>query len=284
MLMAEATLLGIAQDGGRPQPSCQKPCCMDVKPDEVAYPTSLGLSMSDESNHLFDATRNLGEQLKIWGENNPKHVWLTHAHFGHVDGLGLFGRETIGAKDIKLHVSQKMAELIHATPQWSLMLDQGVFEIIPFQTGDIIQFGTESIEPIIVPHRDELSDMHAFIIRGENKSLLYLPDHDTWEETLSSYGCKLIREWFDKLEIDTAFIDGTFWSQHELSGRLQSEVPHPPVSQTIAHLGTRLPSDVEIHFIHLNHTNPLYDKSSSAFRTVESMGWKVAVQGMKIKL
>jgi len=56
------------------------------------------------------------------------------------------------------------------------------------------------------------------------------------------------------------------------------------VSQTIAHLGTRLPSDVEIHFIHLNHTNPLYDKSSSAFRTVESMGWKVAVQGMKIKL
>ena len=112
MLMAEATLLGIAQDGGRPQPSCQMPCCKDVKHDEVAYPTSLGLSLIDESKHLFDATRTLGEQLKIWGENNPKHVWLTHAHFGHVDGLGLFGRETIGAKGIKLHVSQKMADLI----------------------------------------------------------------------------------------------------------------------------------------------------------------------------
>jgi pyrroloquinoline quinone biosynthesis protein B len=282
--MAEVTLLGIAQDGGRPQPSCIKDCCKGIKHDEVSFPTSLGATFQDGTKHLFDVTRNLGQQLKIWNENQPNHIWLTHAHFGHVDGLGLFGRETIGAKGIKLHASQKMTDLIHSTPQWSLMVQQGVFEINTFQNGDKIKFGNESIEPIIVPHRDELSDMHAFIIRGEGKSLLYLPDHDTWEETLSSSECKLIREWFDKLEIDAALIDGTFWSQHELSGRSQAEVPHPPVSQTIAHLGTKLPNDVDLYFIHLNHTNPLYDKSSSAFRTVESMGWKIGIQGMKLIL
>jgi pyrroloquinoline quinone biosynthesis protein B len=282
--MAEVTLLGIAQDGGRPQPLCQKPCCANVGLDERAFPTSMGIKFEDSSTHLFDATRNLGDQLNIWQENLPSHVWLTHAHFGHVDGLGLFGRETIGAKGIILHVSKQMQELIQATPQWAIMLEQGVFTLEVFATGEEISVESETIIPLLVPHRDELSDMHAFIIRGKEKSLLYLPDHDTWEETLSLYGCKLIREWFEKFNIDTAFIDGTFWSQHELSGRSQEEVPHPPVSQTIAHLGSRLPSDAEVFFIHLNHTNPLYDKSSSAFKTVESMGWKIGVQGMKVNL
>ncbi len=282
--MAEVTLLGVAQDGGRPQPLCVKPCCANVGLDERAFPTSIGIKFEDSSTHLFDATRNLGDQLDIWQEQLPSHVWLTHAHFGHVDGLGLFGRETIGAKGIILHVSQQMQQLIHATPQWAIMLEQGVFTLEVFSTGEEINYGSETIIPLLIPHRDELSDMHAFIIKGENKSLLYLPDHDTWQETLSSYGCKLIREWFEKLNIDTAFIDGTFWSQHELSGRSQEDVPHPPVSQTIAHLGTRLPNDVELFFIHLNHTNPLYDKTSSAYRTVESMGWKIGIQGMKITL
>jgi len=282
--MAEVTLLGIAQDGGRPQPLCQKPCCANVGLDERAFPTSMGIKFEDSSTHLFDATRNLGDQLNIWQENLPSHVWLTHAHFGHVDGLGLFGRETIGAKGIILHVSKQMQELIQATPQWAIMLEQGVFTLEVFATGEEISFESETIIPLLVPHRDELSDMHAFIIRGKEKSLLYLPDHDTWEETLSLYGCKLIREWFEKFNINAAFIDGTFWSQHELSGRSQEEVPHPPVSQTIAHLGSRLPSDAEVFFIHLNHTNPLYDKSSSAFKTVESMGWKIGVQGMKLNL
>ena len=217
--MVEATLLGIAQDGGRPQPSCQRQCCAGLSSEDVSFPTSLGVAIEQGGNHLFDATRNLGEQLRIWGQVDPTHVWLTHAHFGHVDGLGLFGRETIGAKDITLHVSQKMNRLIKATPQWALMLEQGVFKVEEFQTGDKIEFNSQIIEPLKVPHRDELSDMHAFIIRGNNRSLLYLPDHDTWEETLDSYGCKLIREWLEKLEIDIALVDGTFWSQHELSGR-----------------------------------------------------------------
>ena len=231
--MAEVTLLGIAQDGGRPQPLCQKQCCANVGLDERAFPTSMGIKFEDSSTHLFDATRNLGDQLNIWQENLPSHVWLTHAHFGHVDGLGLFGRETIGAKGIILHVSKQMQELIQATPQWAIMLEQGVFTLEVFATGEEISVESETIIPLLVPHRDELSDMHAFIIRGKEKSLLYLPDHDTWEETLSLYGCKLIREWFEKFNIDTAFIDGTFWSQHELSGRSQEEVPHPLLAKQL---------------------------------------------------
>ncbi|NCG42853.1 MAG: pyrroloquinoline quinone biosynthesis protein B, partial [Euryarchaeota archaeon] len=37
--------------------------------------------------------------------------------------------------------------------------------------------------------------------------------------------------------------------------------------------------DPEIIFIHLNHTNPLYDESSPAYEEVISNGWEVGVQG-----
>ena len=136
--MAEVTLLGIAQDGGRPQPSCINDCCKGIKHDEVSFPTSLGATFQDGTKHLFDVTRNLGQQLKIWNENQPNHIWLTHAHFGHVDGLGLLGKETMNAKGLDLHVSSSMFHLIEETPQWALMLKQGVFSERVFTHGDAV--------------------------------------------------------------------------------------------------------------------------------------------------
>ena len=49
-----------------------------------------------------------------------------------------------------------------------------------------------------------------------------------------------------------------------LLGRNQDKVPHPPVSQTLEMLGSRAEGDPALHFIHLNHTNPLYDPNSEA--------------------
>jgi len=57
---------------------------------------------------------------------------------------------------------------------------------------------------------------------------LYLPDIDSWtkwEARLES----LIKE------VQIAFIDGTFYSTAELEGvRDISQIPHPPITQTIA--------------------------------------------------
>ena len=57
MLMAEATLLGIAQDGGRPQPSCQMPCCKDVKHDEEAIRYKLAELVVDVEAKFRPAQR-----------------------------------------------------------------------------------------------------------------------------------------------------------------------------------------------------------------------------------
>ena len=138
--------------------------------------------------------------------------------------------------------------------------------------------------PILVPHRGELSDTHAFLIRGENRSLLYLPDHDSWDETLALYKMDTIREWLASLNVDIALIDGTFWSSDELQSRSQDDVPHPPIKQTLEMLGYKLQGDPDIIFFHLNHTNPVYDEWSEEHTKVVEMGWSIAKQGMRFKI
>ena len=281
--MVEVTVLGIAQDGGHPQPGCLRPCCANIT--EPHYPVSLGIRSSEGTNLLIEATRNLGDQFTLWGQTKVDHLLLTHAHLGHVDGLGLFGREAIAARDIELHVSDDMYHLIDRTPQWNLMVQQGVFNIRTFTAGDVVfSQGELSIEAVRIPHRAELSDMHAFIIRGPSKSLLFLTDHDTWNETLTVHDCSSIRELLAKLNVDIALIDGTFWSEDELAGRNQATVPHPPVLQTLNMLGSREDGDPDIIFTHLNHTNPLYNRDGEQYAEVERLGWSVAYQGQRFTL
>jgi pyrroloquinoline quinone biosynthesis protein B len=141
-----------------------------------------------------------------------------------------------------------------------------------------------SVEALPIPHRAELSDMHAFVFRGPNRSLLFLPDHDRWEDTLAACGKPSLRAWLADLAVDVALLDGTFWSADELDGRSQQEVPHPPVQETLERLGKRREADPDIVFVHLNHTNPLHDEASLEHQTVTSLGWRVGQQGMSFTL
>jgi len=283
--MPTVTLLGTAQDGGRPQPGCQRACCADLVVDDVRHPVSLGIIDEHGQGHLIEATRAMGDQLKMWGHPPLQSVLLTHAHFGHVDGLGLFGRETLNARNLNLLASSSMLSLIDDTPQWSLMVEQGVFTPVPVSTGHEQMLSDQvAILPVDVPHRAELSDMHAFVVRGPNRSLLFLPDHDRWDDTLNHHGAASIRAWLASLGVDVALVDGTFWSADELSSRTQHEVPHPPVSETLERLGSRIDEDPEIVFIHMNHTNPIHRSDSEEYARVVSLGWSVGVQGMTFTL
>tara|TARA_B100000900_G_scaffold250773_1_gene213660 strand:+ start:16347 stop:17198 length:852 start_codon:yes stop_codon:yes gene_type:complete len=283
--MATVTLLGTAQDGGRPQPGCRRTCCANLGPNDVRHPVSLGITDERGQGHLIEASRALGEQLSIWGHPSLKSVILTHAHFGHVDGLGLFGRETLNARGLVLYASNSMLSLVQDTPHWAMMVEQGVFSTNSVISGNVHSLSPEvSLEPVEVPHRAELSDMHAFIVRGPNRAVLFLPDHDRWDDTLNLHQASTIRSWLTSLRVDVALVDGTFWNTNELQGRRQEEVPHPTVSETLERLGPRVDGDPEIVFIHLNHTNPLHDVSSAEHQAVIDMGWAVGEQGMNFTL
>ena len=49
-------------------------------------------------------------------------------------------------------------------------------------------------------------------------------------------------------------------------------IPHPPVQETLARLGSRQPGDPRVVFIHLNHTNPLHDPASPQSAAVAEAG------------
>lgn len=287
-------VLGISQDGGFPQAGCNLDCCQSVKNNLslTKHPVSMGIIGSDGSKHLIEATRDLAWQLNLWNtiESNEtllSSLWITHAHHGHIDGLGLFGKEVINAKKLNVHCSESLSKLIKRTPSWNLLVESENIIINPFINS--ISYTPSpncgfKIKPIKIPHRAELSDMHAFLIIGPNKNLLFLPDHDTWESTLKFVNRRTIRDWFKAERIDFALIDGTFWSSNELVGRNQKNVPHPTVSETLKLIGNKKFEDPVIKFTHLNHTNPLNNKSSNEFLKVKKMGWSVADEGEIFKI
>jgi hypothetical protein len=49
-------------------------------------------------------------------------------------------------------------------------------------------------------------------------------------------------------------------------------------------LGPRQENDPEIYFIHLNHTNPLYNSESEASTFLAGSGWSIAQQGQTFSL
>ena len=145
-----------------------------------------------------------------------------------------------------------------------------------------------------VPHRDEFSDTHGFLIEQSRArplnqpshaaSLLFLPDIDQWT--------KWERQLADFLHPGAhLLLDGTFYSGAELPHRDLSEIPHPLVSLSMNAL-EQLPQlqassadwQFEIGFIHLNHSNPLWNSASSQAVDLRSRGFFIAEEGQEFQL
>ena len=278
-------LVGIAQDGGVPQAGCGCNRCISAlrDPSKALHPACCLVEGSDGSLHLIEASRALPQQLGIaavsLGIGNtivPDTVTLTHAHLGHIDGLGQFGKEVMGSSGTGLFGSKRVIDFVRKIGLISPFNANNVESNVPFSPSGKCGFQFEFIP---IPHRDEFSDTHAVKIIGPSSSLLFLPDHDDWAETLDMVGQRSIREWLNSLEIDFALIDGTFWSEGELGSRDMSQIPHPPISDTIGRLGMKEDEDPEVIFFHLNHTNPVINRGSDEYNDLSSLGWSIGEQG-----
>ena len=283
-------VLGIAQDGGVPQAGCECERCADAMSDhsKILHPVSCMIRGSDGSVHLVEASRAIASQLGIASASlgigksaTPDSVSLTHAHLGHIDGLGQFGKEVMGLKGVPLFASPSVIRAIDLRGFSGPFQANEVVAGVPFSPSEGCGFELEFIR---VPHRDEYSDTHAIKIVGPAHSLLFLPDHDDWDGTLEMVGKRGIREWLSALEVDYALFDGTFWSGGELGGRDMSQIPHPTIMDTMSRLGRKKKEDPEIFFIHLNHTNPALVPDSEESKELGSAGWAVVEQGSVIVL
>ncbi len=302
----ELVILGIGQDAGAPQiGNPGDPAWSD--PSQRLYATSLGL-LDHENNkrYLFEATPDIRAQMQIMDQILPPDgegpyldgVFLTHAHIGHYAGLMFLGRESMGAKGVPVYAMPRMAEYLETNGPWSQLVELGNIELEhpAFSlslSGNDEQVTSLTVMPLQVPHRDEYSETVGYLIGGNSKSVLFIPDIDDWE-SWNSVGedSWVFGDQTDPLIkglmgfVDYAFVDATFYDDNELPGRDMSQIPHPRVTETMAlvkSIGNDALKD-KVHFIHINHTNPIRDPKSEQSRFVESEGFNIARRGERFCL
>ncbi len=279
------SVLGIAQDAGFPQAGCEKEQCRlywDGE-EEARHATSLALIDSEANKFwMVDATPDFKHQLESIKQLKTGMafggIFLTHAHIGHYTGLMNLGTEVMGGSNAPVFAMPRMKEFLSTNGPWSQLVNYGNISINELKADSAIQISNQvRVTPILVPHRDEFSETVGYRIESDSKSVLFIPDINKWE----IWDRSIIDE---IAKVDFALLDATFFDSDELPGRNMADIPHPFVEESIA-LFKDLPASEKskIIFIHFNHTNPLILDSQERAH-VESLGFKVAYEGMRIEL
>ena len=288
-------VLGSAQDGGLPQIACQGQACRAARaqPERARRVVSL-LLVDPRSGRrwLFEATPDLPLQLEsarargalsLADVGRPPlfdGIFLTHAHMGHYAGLLQLGREAYGGASTPLFGSPRLLGYLRGNGPWSLLFEDGQLEARELTLGQPLALAADlSVTPIAVPHREEFSDTLAFLIRGPERTLLFLPDIDKWERWEQFAAAP--RRIEDLLrEVDVALLDGTFYADGEIPGRSMESIPHPFVAESLTRFAPLAPElRARVRFIHLNHTNPCADPASAAAARVRAAGMSIAADG-----
>lgn len=283
-------VLGIAQDGGVPHIGTRS-SAWNNRP-ERRYAASLGI-VDPRSNQrwIIEATPDVKEQLHRLDEAAPFHsvpagflsgIAITHAHVGHYLGLAFFGKEMMNGKNIPLYTMPKMGQFLSENLPWSDLIANGnvlpheLQPDIPFQLNERI-----TLTPLLVPHRDEQSETVGFRVQGSERSILFIPDIDRWDDW-DAWGRRVEEE---IEQVDVAYLDGTFFDERELPGRDMAKIPHPTIRSSIERFAPLPESErKKIRFIHLNHSNPALRHGSPERNLVESTMAAIAEEGEEITL
>jgi pyrroloquinoline quinone biosynthesis protein B len=253
----DVVVLGTAQDGGIPQLGCNCPHCQAAWTDQSRRRLVSSLAIVDHNAKLFwlvDASPDIVEQAHLLASSYPEFslggILLTHAHMGHYLGIAMLGRESWNHESLPVFCTQRMGAFLHLNHPWKQLIDLNNIALSIIEPGHSLQLSSAiTVTPILVPHRDELSDTIAFSIAGPTKRLVYCPDIDRWEGPI-----------LEAIEAaDVALLDGTFYSGDELPGRNASEIPHPCIIDSIKVFSEY---ETQIQFIHFNHSNRLLSDSN----------------------
>ncbi len=192
---------------------------------------------------------------------------------GHYTGLTFLGREVMNTYQVPLFVQLRMAEFLSTNGPWKQLIDVGnVILKLPTSTNTWELNDRIKVEAVHVPHRDEYSETVGFVVRGPSRSIMWLPDIDSWSEWDHSLEAMLER-------VDRAWLDGTFWADGELA-RDMTAIPHPRISETMMRRQAqpeRLRS--KVRFVHLNHTNPAIFPDSDHAKKLQHHAMDIAAEG-----
>jgi pyrroloquinoline quinone biosynthesis protein B len=282
-------VLGIAQDGGAPQAGYPKePGWHDPSRRRLATCLAL-IDPTTGGRWLFDATPDFPEQLQRLDEIAPVQgrpgiagIFLTHAHIGHYTGLMYLGKEVIGAKDVPVWAMPRMQQFLRDNGPWQQLVRFNNIALQPLVANAPVRLPSGlKVTPILVPHRQEYSEVVGFRIEGPTASILFIPDIDSWDQW-DEQGTRIEDE---IAKVDVAYLDGTFFANGEIPGRDMSGFPHPFISTSLARFAALPGSErAKIRFIHLNHTNAALWPETDARKQIDKSGFRVAEEGERVEL
>ncbi len=287
-------VLGNVQDGGFPHIGCHRPCCSAAWGDLAQRQLVTCLGLVDPVTHqrwLFEASPDLPQQLSRLntlagvdeddpnGQTSPTGIIITHAHLGHYTGLMYLGREAMGADGIPVYAMPRMRRFLRNDGPWSQLVSLNNIELRSLTADTEFALNMRlKVTPFLVPHRDEFSETVGFMIRGPQRSAVFLPDIDKWER------------WNREIETviekaDLAFLDGTFFSGDELPGCDLAKIPHPLIEESLLRFQKMNERNRrKIYFIHMNHTNPALRGDSAESKRIIAAGFNVARTGDQFEL
>jgi len=283
-------VLGVAQDGGAPQLGySDHPGWEDAAFRRLA--TSLALVDPQSGQRwLFEATPDIREQLHRLdliasveqGAPGLDGIFLTHAHMGHYTGLLHLGHEALGASGVPVYVMPEMQSFLMSNEPWHQLVRYENVALRELDDGEAVRLNERlSVTPFLVPHRQEHSEVIGYRIEGPDRSVVFIPDIDSWEEwdDLGTHIEDVIAS------SDVAYLDATFYANGEIPGRDMSTFPHPFITHSMERFASLPASErAKVRFIHLNHTNPALRPGTPARDTVHAGGFELAEELERVGL
>jgi pyrroloquinoline quinone biosynthesis protein B len=274
-------VIGTAQDGGYPHTGCSSECCIDAwKNSSLRCFVSSIVILKGKDCYFFDITPDFKYQYKMIEDYlghrpNIKGIFITHAHTGHYSGLLELGLESMNTDSLPLYVMPRMKLFIEKNAPFTQLIELQNINIINLKENLPIDIDNKiKVIPFQVPHRNEFSETVGFTIQTKSKSVLYIPDIDSWDK----WKINII----DLIKKHTlAFLDGTFYDKKELKNRNIIDIPHPAIKESMNKFSPLGIMDrKKVNFIHLNHTNNAIREDSPERKKIENEGYNIALDGM----
>ncbi|MFQ5638443.1 MAG: MBL fold metallo-hydrolase [bacterium] len=282
-------VLGVAQDGGVPQTGTKQHAGWD-DPEFKRSVVCLALVDPQTSQRwMFEATPDLREQLHRLDEAAPHNakpglsgIFLTHAHMGHYTGLMYLGHESLGAEGVPVYAMPRMREYLRSNGPWNQLVRYNNIALQSLENNRPVQLNDRlQVTPFLVPHRQEYSEVVGYQIAGPDRSVLFIPDIDSWEE----WDAQGVRIEDEIRKVDIAYVDASFYADGEIPGRDMSGFPHPFITHSMRRFAGLPPAErAKVRFIHLNHTNPALWPDSEARKSIENNGFRVAEEMERVEL
>jgi pyrroloquinoline quinone biosynthesis protein B len=301
--MLHFRLLGTAAGGGFPQWNCACATCASsrAEPEKVSPRMQLQAAVWNSPDAIFmlNASPDLRFQIEANSEFHPRTnrgnrntpiqgIVLTTADLDQILGLLLlreFQPLTLYATALVRRVLEansffRMLERVPNQLSWveiqagvPFLLGTSDIVCTPFAIGGELPFYAKELGPG-EPGQASL----GLLLEDNGMRVAYTPVVPTITDSLRTIYASC----------ETIFVDGTFWSDEELSKTHAGT----PTAQAIGHLpmsgkdGTiALLSDLptlQKVFVHLNNTNPVLDPRSGAYNAVVEAGWKIGQDGWEL--